>query len=98
MTPNKIDYILAQRALLIKKARKRFWVFCQLLYPEFYKPDRHYLKDLCNTLQDFYEDKIDKKILIINMPPRHGKTFTARLSSSAAVYEKSMAEPFPKSS
>lgn len=79
MTPNKIDYILAQRALLIKKARKRFWVFCQLLYPEFYKPDRHYLKDLCNTLQDFYEDKIDKKILIINMPPRHGKTFTARL-------------------
>jgi predicted phage terminase large subunit-like protein len=49
------------------------------LYPDFYKVDRHYLRDLCDTLQAFYNGDIDKQILIINMPPRHGKTFTARL-------------------
>lgn len=78
-TLKPIEYVLVQRELAIRKARKDFWSFCRLLYPEFYKDDRLYLKDLCQTLQDFYEDKIDKKILVINMPPRHGKTFTARL-------------------
>lgn len=76
---NMIDYLLIQRALAVKKARRDFWSFCCLLYPEFYKDSRPYLKDLCQTLQDFYEDRIKKQILIINMPPRHGKTFTARL-------------------
>lgn len=78
-TLKPIEYVLVQRELAIRKARKDFWSFCRLLYPEFYKDDRLYLKDLCQTLQDFYDDKIDKKILVINMPPRHGKTFTARL-------------------
>ena len=59
--------------------RRDFWSFCCLLYPEFYKESRPYLKDLCQTLQAFYDGSIDKQILIINMPPRHGKTFTARL-------------------
>lgn len=74
-----IEYLLIQRALAVKKARRDFWSFCCLLYPEFYKESRPYLKDLCQTLQAFYEDRIQKQILIINMPPRHGKTFTARL-------------------
>lgn len=74
-----IEYLLIQRALAVKKARRDFWSFCCLLYPEFYKESRPYLKDLCQTLQGFYEDRIQKQILIINMPPRHGKTFTARL-------------------
>ncbi|MGG5372848.1 phage terminase large subunit [Enterococcus sp. AZ196] len=78
-TLDRVEYAIVQRELAIRKARGDFWLFCQLLYPEFYKDDRLYLKDLCQTLQDFYEDKIDKKILVINMPPRHGKTFTARL-------------------
>lgn len=73
------DYVLIQKALAIRKARRDFWAFCRLLYPEFYKESRPYLKDLCTTLQAFYEDKIKKQILVINMPPRHGKTFTARL-------------------
>lgn len=74
-----IEYLFIQRALAIKKARRDFWSFCCLLYPEFYKDDRLYLKDLCQTLQAFYSGNIEKQILIINMPPRHGKTFTARL-------------------
>lgn len=73
------EYVIIQRVLAIKKARINFWSFCCLLYPEFYKESRSYLKDLCETLQAFYENRIDKQILIINMPPRHGKTFTARL-------------------
>lgn len=76
---NLVEYLMIQRELAIKKARRNFWFFCRLLYPEFYKEDRLYLKDLCETLQAFYENKINKQILIICTPPRHGKTFTARL-------------------
>lgn len=73
-----LEAIAAKREIAFRKARKDFWTFCKLLHPSFYKEDRHYLKALCRALQDFYEGKIDKKILIINMPPRHGKSFTAR--------------------
>jgi predicted phage terminase large subunit-like protein len=41
---------------------------------------RDYLKDLCNTMQNFYEND-DCKALILNMPPRHGKSRTAGLFS-----------------
>jgi predicted phage terminase large subunit-like protein len=45
--------------------------------PDFYKPERKYLVTLCNELQDFYES--DDEVLIINLPPRHGKSRTAQL-------------------
>lgn len=70
--------IAAKRELAFRKARKDFWTFCKLLHPSFYKEGRKYLKTLCRALQDFYENKINKQILVINMPPRHGKSFTAR--------------------
>lgn len=43
--------------------------------PDFYKPDRQYLVRLCNELQEFYES--DDEVLIVNLPPRHGKSRTA---------------------
>lgn len=55
-------------------ARKDFYYYCQLKTPTFYKKDRAYLEDLCNSLQGFLES--DDKVLLINMPPRHGKTFS----------------------
>ena len=58
-------------------ARREFFYFCNLLAPDFYKEDREYLKTLCDELQDFYFSKDD--VLIINMPPRHGKSRTACL-------------------
>lgn len=61
----------------IELARREFWYYCKLLAPEFYSNDRPFLKDLCNTLQDFYQS--DQKILVINMPPRFGKSRTAVL-------------------
>ena len=58
-------------------ARRSFWDYCKLRASDFYKEDRLYLKELCNKLQAFYEG--DKKIMVINMPPRHGKSRTAGL-------------------
>ncbi|OCN03582.1 terminase [Erysipelotrichaceae bacterium MTC7] len=59
----------------IELAKREFFSFCNLLAPDFYKEDREYLVTLCNTLQEFYEG--DDDVIIINMPPRHGKSRTA---------------------
>ena len=58
-------------------AKRFFWDYCLLKAPDFYKKERFFLKDLCYKLQDFMSN--DKKILVINMPPRHGKSRTATL-------------------
>ena len=47
--------------------------------PDFYREDRPYLKTLCRRLQAFCES--DRKVLVVNMPPRHGKSRTAVLLS-----------------
>lgn len=59
-------------------ARRDFWYYCKLLgKKDFYNDRKEYLKDLCNQLQSFIDS--DKKILVINMPPRFGKSYTATL-------------------
>ena len=58
-------------------ARKDFWEYCKLIAPDFYSDDRAYLKDMCYQLQHFYES--NEKVLVINLPPRHGKSRTATL-------------------
>ena len=58
-------------------ARKDFWEYCKLIAPGFYRDDRPYLSDMCYQLQHFYES--DEKVLVINLPPRHGKSRTATL-------------------
>ncbi|KRM35620.1 terl [Agrilactobacillus composti DSM 18527 = JCM 14202] len=45
--------------------------------PDFYKPDRTFLVNFCNDLQSFIES--DDDVLVINLPPRHGKSRTASL-------------------
>ena len=60
-------------------ARREFFYYCHLQAPDFYKKDRDYLVEFCNTIQEFYEDT-DAKVLIINMPPRHGKSRTAQMA------------------
>lgn len=59
-------------------ARREFFYFCNLMASDFYKPERRYLVELCEALQAFYEDE-KAKVLIINEPPRHGKSRTASL-------------------
>ena len=58
-------------------ARREFFYFCHLTAPSFYKTDRKFLVRLCNEMQSFYES--DEDALIINLPPRHGKSRTASM-------------------
>lgn len=57
-------------------ARRSLWEYCKLRYPTFYKNDREYLKLMCDEIQYFIEQD-ESKFLVINLPPRHGKSFTA---------------------
>lgn len=75
--------LLLLREKRLRLARSSFWEYCKLLHPTFYKESRQYLKDMCNTLQLFYEDKLINPNtnepylnMTINIPPRHGKSFT----------------------
>lgn len=59
----------------IELAKREFFFYCNLKAPDFYKLDRQYLIEFCNDLQEFYEG--DDEVLVVNMPPRHGKSRTA---------------------
>lgn len=72
-----IDRKELARLAKMELAKRDFWEYCKFVAPDFYKEDRPFLKDLCESLQAFYES--NKKILVINMPPRHGKSRTATL-------------------
>ena len=61
----------------LELARRDFWTFCCTLAPDFYMEGRDYLKNICRNFQEFYES--DEKVMIINEPPRHGKSRTAQL-------------------
>lgn len=58
-------------------AENIFFYYCNLVAPDFYKKDRKYLVRLCNEMQKFYQS--DDEVLVINCPPRHGKSRTASL-------------------
>lgn len=57
-------------------ARKSFIGYCRLLYPGHYTKERKYLTEICNDIQTFM-DQDKKHFLVINLPPRHYKSFTA---------------------
>lgn len=62
----------------LELARRDFFEYCKLTATDFYKEDRRFLLNMCNELQDFYESKDpNDKILVMNLPPRHGKSRTA---------------------
>lgn len=67
---------LKQRAL-IELARREFIYYCRATAGDFYKSDREYLTELAEGLQDFYYSADD--VLVVNLPPRHGKSRTASL-------------------
>lgn len=64
-----------RRAARLELARREFWSYCKLMTPDFYREERPYLKELCTRLQAFCES--DCKVMVVNMPPRHGKSSTA---------------------
>ena len=57
-------------------AKRDFFYYCQLMAGDFYKSERIYLKQLCDSFQNFMSDD-EHNVLIINIGPRHGKSRTA---------------------
>lgn len=77
------DYLIRHKdQITIELCKRSFWHFCKNQAPDFYKDERTYLKELCNTLQSLYEGKLLQedgtpyKKLVIQLPPRHGKSRT----------------------
>ena len=64
----------AIRRAKLELARREFFFYCYLKAPDFYKYERQFLVDLCNDLQNFLTS--DDEVLILNLPPRHGKSRT----------------------
>lgn len=71
------NHLIAQGAKL-ELARRNFFYFCNLRAPNFYQPRRGYLVRLCGEMQEFLET-LDEQVMIIALPPRHGKSRTAGL-------------------
>ena len=57
-------------------ARRDFWEYCKLTSPDFYMEGRDFLHDLATKLQWFIQEA-EEQIMVVNMPPRHGKSRTA---------------------
>lgn len=95
-----------KREKLLRNARDDFFSYCQLIVPDVYKSDRQYLKDLCHEFEEFKQS--DEDILLLNVPPRHGKSLTAgrfvewglgnnpKLRFATGSYNEDMATDFSK--
>lgn len=70
-----MDKILVNRGAKLELSRRFFFDYCCLTAPDFYKPSRKYLNDVCDEFQAFLNDD-SHDVLILNMPPRHGKSRT----------------------
>ena len=76
------DLIDAMDQAEINLAKADLWEFCCTLSPDYYVEEKTHLKELCETLQAFYERRLLKHAgnfytkLIIEMPPQHGKSRT----------------------
>lgn len=76
LTKKQYDEVRYQAKLEL--CRRDFWTFCKVKAPDFYKDDRAYLKHICHELQEFIESPTER-VMIINEPPRHGKSRTGGL-------------------
>lgn len=56
-------------------AKSYFFHYCYITASDFYKPERKFLVDLCDELQNFLSDD-EHDVLVVNEPPRHGKSRT----------------------
>lgn len=65
-----------QQLVKIELARREFWQYCKLTSPDFYNESRPFLHDMADRLQWFVEEATEQ-ILVVNLPPRHGKSRTA---------------------
>lgn len=73
----------------IEDAKHDFRKYCNLMNPAFFRESRGFQNILCNALQAMYEktlinEKTGKpyELLIVNLPPGHGKSYTAGMFAS----------------
>ena len=71
-----MDRLAILRQAQLALARRDFFYYCQLMAGDFYKTDRTYLKQLCDSFQGFMSDD-EHNVLVVNIGPRHGKSRTA---------------------
>lgn len=69
------DFLIKRAKCLL--ARENLWDYCMANASDFY--DQDYLRELCSAIQDFEND--DNELLVINLPPRFGKSRTATLAT-----------------
>lgn len=62
----------------LEQARRNLFCYCNLRAPDFYRPERAFLVRLCDELQCFAQSP-DERVMIVAIPPRHGKSRTAGL-------------------
>lgn len=78
---DSFDVELARFGARLELARRHLYDYCLLQYPGFYKPKRTFLKDICNQIEGFVKHS-PKRFLILNAPPRHGKSLTAQSATA----------------
>ncbi len=71
----ELETLLQLEAL--DEAKTNFFKFCNVLAPSFYKESRAFLIYMCDEMQAFYQS--DDEVMIVNVPPRHGKSRTASM-------------------
>ena len=65
-----------KKLVKIELARRDFWEYCKFTSPDFYNDNRPFLRDMAQKMQWFIEAS-DAQVLVLNLPPRHGKSRTA---------------------
>lgn len=85
---DKVKALMLRREQLIRQSRKSFYNFCKVMNPSFFKDTRPHLKLVCDTFQGLYEGTIINpsnlkpyRKMMLNLPPGHGKSYTASLFS-----------------
>ncbi|ABR46643.1 phage uncharacterized protein [Alkaliphilus metalliredigens QYMF] len=81
----------SERSKIIAVGRRDFREYCNRMNPEFFRESRTFQDKVCKTIQAIYEKKLINpktnkpySILVINLPPGHGKSYTAGMFSTWA--------------
>lgn len=80
--PETKDIEAIRRGAHIQLASRCFWDYERAINPDFFKPSRPHLKTIADTLQALKDGTLLKddgtpyKKLMINMPPRHAKSYS----------------------